>query len=67
MNEYPGPVYPEWNEALIEDSSAFRQDVDQFHDVHVLCWDADPAGKRGAVNGPSGDTRIDTYRAWIGQ
>jgi len=41
VNKYPGVGHPDWHGALIEDTSAFRLDVDQFYDVHTLFWDAD--------------------------
>jgi len=41
VNKYPGAGHPDWRGALIEDTSAFRLDVDQFYDIHTLLWDAD--------------------------
>ncbi|SFR64961.1 glycoside hydrolase family 15 protein [Halogeometricum limi] len=42
VNQYPSRVVDEdWRGALIEDTSAFRADVEQFSDFHTLLWDAD--------------------------
>jgi GH15 family glucan-1,4-alpha-glucosidase len=41
VNKYPGVGNRDWRGALIEDTSAFRMDVDQFYDVHTLVWDAE--------------------------
>ena len=39
VNKYPGAGRREWNGALIEETSAFRLDVEQFYDIHTLVWD----------------------------
>jgi len=39
VNKYPGVGRLGWNGALIEDTSAFRLDVEQFYDMHTLLWD----------------------------
>ncbi len=41
VNQYPGPARRGWNGALIEETSAFRLDIEQFYDVHTLLWDAE--------------------------
>ncbi|MDS0300077.1 glycoside hydrolase family 15 protein [Halogeometricum sp. S1BR25-6] len=42
VNQYPSNAVDEdWRGALIEDTSAFRADVEQFGDFHTLLWDAD--------------------------
>ncbi|ELZ28493.1 glucan 1,4-alpha-glucosidase [Halogeometricum pallidum JCM 14848] len=40
VNQYPGTGHRDWNGALVEDTSAFRLDVEQFYDMHTLLWDA---------------------------
>ncbi|MFB6131222.1 MAG: glycoside hydrolase family 15 protein [Salinigranum sp.] len=40
INQYPGPSGRNWHGALIEETSAFRSDVELFLDLHVLLWDA---------------------------
>ncbi|RLM57668.1 glycoside hydrolase family 15 [Halobellus sp. Atlit-31R] len=40
INKYPGTGYREWHGALIEETSAFRLDIEQFYDMHTLLWDA---------------------------
>ncbi|MFC5368727.1 glycoside hydrolase family 15 protein [Salinirubrum litoreum] len=39
VNSYPGVARRDWHGALIEETSAFRLDVEQFYDMHVLLWD----------------------------
>ncbi|ELZ33873.1 glycoside hydrolase 15-like protein [Halogeometricum pallidum JCM 14848] len=42
VNQYPSSAVGEdWRGALIEETSAFRADVEQFGDFHTLLWDAD--------------------------
>ncbi|ESP89984.1 glycoside hydrolase family 15 protein [Candidatus Halobonum tyrrellensis] len=42
VNQYPSPAADgDWHGALIEETSAFRADVEQFGDFHTLLWDAD--------------------------
>ena len=43
VNQYPSHRLPEqdWRGALIEETTAYRADVEQFRDVHTLLWDAD--------------------------
>lgn len=42
VNQYPSPaVDADWRGAVIEETSAFRADVEQFGDFHTLVWDAD--------------------------
>jgi GH15 family glucan-1,4-alpha-glucosidase len=41
VNKYPGVGRLGWNGALIEETSAFRLDVEQFYDMHTLLWDAE--------------------------
>jgi GH15 family glucan-1,4-alpha-glucosidase len=41
VNQYPSPHRRDCYGALIEETSAFRYDVEQFTDLHVLLWDAD--------------------------
>ncbi|WP_233138649.1 glycoside hydrolase family 15 protein [Halorubrum salipaludis] len=36
VNKYPGAGYRGWNGTLIEEVSAFRLDVEQLYDIHVL-------------------------------
>jgi GH15 family glucan-1,4-alpha-glucosidase len=41
INQYPGPSGRGWHGALVEETTAFRSDIDLFYDLHVLLWDAD--------------------------
>ncbi|MUV57028.1 glycoside hydrolase family 15 protein [Halogeometricum sp. CBA1124] len=44
VNQYPSHAAGEdWHGAVVEDTSAFRADVEQFGDFHTLLWDADRA------------------------
>ncbi|WP_210424079.1 glycoside hydrolase family 15 protein [Halorussus ruber] len=41
LNQYPGVEGNDWYGTLIEDTSAFRRDVEHVRDVHTMLWDAD--------------------------
>ncbi len=44
VNKYPSRALDEeYHGAIIEDTSAFRADVEQFGDFHTLLWDVDRA------------------------
>ncbi|WP_246055615.1 glycoside hydrolase family 15 protein [Halonotius roseus] len=40
-NSYADNPRSEWNGALIEETSAFRSDVELFYNLHTLVWDPD--------------------------
>ncbi|MFB6292669.1 MAG: glycoside hydrolase family 15 protein [Halonotius sp.] len=40
-NSYAASPGSEWNGALIEETSAFRSDVELFYNLHTLVWDPD--------------------------
>lgn len=41
VNQYPGTSGNDWYGTLIEDTSAFRRDVEHIRDVHTMLWDGD--------------------------
>ncbi|KAB1198677.1 MULTISPECIES: glycoside hydrolase family 15 protein [Haloferax] len=41
VNQYPSVHKRGCHGALVEETSAFRSDIEQFSDLHVLLWDAD--------------------------
>ncbi|KTG27735.1 glycoside hydrolase family 15 protein [Haloferax profundi] len=41
VNQYPSVHNRGCHGALVEETSAFRSDIEQFSDLHVLLWDAD--------------------------
>ncbi|WP_128476368.1 glycoside hydrolase family 15 protein [Halorussus pelagicus] len=41
LNQYPGTAGGDRYGTLIEDTSAFRRDVEHLRDVHTILWDAD--------------------------
>ena len=38
-NSYADNPHSEWNGALIEETSAFRSDIELFYNLHTLIWD----------------------------
>ncbi|MDS0301313.1 glycoside hydrolase family 15 protein [Halogeometricum sp. S1BR25-6] len=40
VNRYDG-THTDWHGALVEETSAFRLDIELFYDLHTLIWDAD--------------------------
>ncbi|TQQ82257.1 glycoside hydrolase family 15 protein [Halonotius roseus] len=58
VNKYPGTNHRAWNGALIEEISAFRLDVEQLYDLHVLL--------RRSDSGATLDVRNDAVASTVG-